>query len=513
VTFLRRALDRSAGEVAVSYALLLASVGVTVAVLSERHVRELDELAGLMLLATLLLGLVVGLGWRRLVIGLPPALDRSVVLVLCGAVLLLAATGPVRRSHDLWSYTMYGREVSVHHVDPYTHVPSEFPQDPFLAQVAPRWRSTPSVYGPLFTAYSAVSTRLAGDSERANRLAFQGLAGLAVMAALLVLARRKTDPVALACLGLHPLVVVYAVGGGHNDPLVGLGVLVGVLLCRSRRALAAGVVIGLAALVKIVAALVIPGLVVWLWCHADRSRRRDAVRTAAAFGTVVVAGYALAGGVTALGPLRAASRNVGWASFWSPVARTFSGTPVAAHISTLAVASVLAVAALLVARHRHDHGPEVLVMAILLVYQLCSAYVLIWYLLWVLPLAMLRWRTLTGQALLAYATVILFASSFHPAPDDRLESVLFEHGLALHAFALLTVVVLVGAALRPRPGQRTRTVSRSARMADTSRSPAPTADLSHTTDRSITAPGPIVALGSMTTFDPAAAAACRLAPR
>ncbi len=114
---------------------------------------------------------------------------------------------------------------------------------------------------------------------------------------------------------------------------------------------------------------------------------------------------------------------------------------------------VLAVAGLLMYRHRGDDGPEMIVIGALFAYQLCSAYVLLWYLLWVLPLALLRWRTLTCQALLAYATVLLFATAFHPDPHERIDRVLFSHGNALHVFAVLSIVALVVAALvyRPRP--------------------------------------------------------------
>ena len=105
---------------------------------------------------------------------------RLVVLAIAAAFTLAIAAAP-RNSHDVWSYVMYGRTVSVHHASPYVHAPSEYRHDEFLDQVSAGWRQAKSVYGPLFTAVSAVLTRVAGASAIRARLAFQGLSTLAVV--------------------------------------------------------------------------------------------------------------------------------------------------------------------------------------------------------------------------------------------------------------------------------------------------------------------------------------------
>ena len=109
-----------------------------------------------------------------------------------------------------------------------------------------RWRSTRCIpfigakwvlhaeaYGPVFT---ALSYALAPLSIAASALAFKAIAACASLGTVALVwnaARlRGLDPVkAVALVGLNPLIVIYGVGGGHNDLLM--------LLCRWRRRLPA----------------------------------------------------------------------------------------------------------------------------------------------------------------------------------------------------------------------------------------------------------------------------------
>jgi len=183
-----------------------------------------------------------------------PFLNRRLVVGASAALMLVAVLTPPTSSKDIWAHVMYGRIVSVHHASPYVHVPADYPSDPTVARMAPAYRHTPSVYGPAFTAVSAAGTAVAGESPLAQRLFFQFLSGLAVMLALLLLARRGADTGALAFVGLNPIVIAI-VGGGHDDLLVGVAVLAGVLAARDRRAVWAGVLVGVAVLIKVAAAL------------------------------------------------------------------------------------------------------------------------------------------------------------------------------------------------------------------------------------------------------------------
>ena len=214
-----RGLDWLARQRAVSYGLLLTSALLTFTTVAFRHPIHQSARTLVLMEASLALALLVGLAWRRTQLGLPPALDWRVVVGLSAALLACSVAGPVRQSRDLWAYAMYGRMVSVHHMSPYTHVPADFPHDPFLHLVDPRWRHTGSVYGPLFVAYAALVSKVAGSSLLITRFAFKGIAGLSVLASVLILVRRRVDPTAVACLGLNPLVMLYSVGGGHTERL------------------------------------------------------------------------------------------------------------------------------------------------------------------------------------------------------------------------------------------------------------------------------------------------------
>jgi hypothetical protein len=63
----------------------------------------------------------------------------SVTLAI-GLTMFASVWTPPRTSNDLWSYTMYGRMVTVYDRSPYEHVPTEFRPDPFVHRVSPRWR-------------------------------------------------------------------------------------------------------------------------------------------------------------------------------------------------------------------------------------------------------------------------------------------------------------------------------------------------------------------------------------
>src|SRR5204862_5620148 len=87
----------------------------------------------------------------------------------------------------------------------------------------------------------------------------------------------------LMLVGLNPLVLVYGVGGAHNDAFMLLLVLAGMLWAvRSRPALSGAALVGAAA-VKVTGGLVLPFLFI-----ASREKRRVALGAAAAGAGVLV---------------------------------------------------------------------------------------------------------------------------------------------------------------------------------------------------------------------------------
>jgi alpha-1,6-mannosyltransferase len=378
-----------------------------------------------------------------------PVLDRRAVLALGGVLLVVAVAVPPRQSHDLWSYTMYGRIVSVHHASPYRRVPSDYPTDPLLRRVDHAWREVPSVYGPGFVALAAGGTALAGGHEVADRLWFQGLAAVAVAAALILVARVGAGTGALALLAVNPLVVVSVVNGGHNDALVGLAVLAAVLLVIRRRHGAAGLVLAGAVLVKVAAAL--PLFAIALWVLARHGRRPAAIVAGVAGGSVV-AGYAVGGGRPALATLASADLHVTGASFWNPLREwltsieihrgdpgLLAGHEVRSLVSHTALTVVLGLVVLVVARRLDHRSPAVLAGASVLAYAVAATYVLPWYLMWGMPALALAWRSRMTWLALAQGALLHVAylpdwrlrdadprqwASIHLWPSEHLQSVL-----------------------------------------------------------------------------------------
>ena len=95
------------------------------------------------------------------------------VLGAIAALHALMLLGPPLVSTDIFSYQFYGRLGEVYHANPY--VTGAFAQhyDPLYQYIGSKWISTPTVYGPLFTALSYL---LAPLSIPASVFAYKGIA-------------------------------------------------------------------------------------------------------------------------------------------------------------------------------------------------------------------------------------------------------------------------------------------------------------------------------------------------
>lgn len=373
------------------------------------------------------------------------ALTMGMVLVASSLLLVVAVASPPRESNDLWSYAIYGRVLEHYHANPYTHPPDEFWTDATFQRVGRVWRHTESVYGPLFTVVSAGIVRTTNDQPLSTRLAFQGLAALAVFLSLLILEAHTRNPATVALVGLNPVVVYAVVNSGHNDALLGLGLLAGVLLVKRQRWAWAGFVIALAVLVKIVAGLALAGLVVWAW---RQHGRRAAAVIAGVGGATIAIPYLAAGGLAALKPLGDARSHLSRSSIWQLVRPGgvlhlvgLGGTPSTGPLTTQVIAAgstllVLALAAVFVSSRLRDPTPTLVMAGALVAYLLGAAYLLPWYCMWVLPILALQWRSGLARAVLAQSLLFLLAY------QNRVTA------FALVAFEIAVIVVLVVAAYR-----------------------------------------------------------------
>jgi hypothetical protein len=195
-----------------------------------------------------------------LALGASKQLSRRAVLISIAALNALVLIAPPLLSSDLFSYIAYGRLGATYGINPYLHGPNLISYDPLYQWIGAQWTHTPTVYGPLFT---ALSYPLAGLGIAANVFAYKGIAALSVLAIVVLVWRsarlRNMDPIkAVALVGLNPVIVVYGVGGGHNDMLM-LAILVAAIyvLLRQRDGTGGAMIIAATA-VKLTAGMLLP---------------------------------------------------------------------------------------------------------------------------------------------------------------------------------------------------------------------------------------------------------------
>jgi hypothetical protein len=137
---------------------------------------------------------------------------------------------------DIFNYVNYGRMEVVHHLNPYTTIPIFEPHsDPsyFLSN----WHQLLSPYGPLFTLLTFAVVPL---GVAASFWALKGVLALTSLGTIVLVWKCARllgrDPVAaIVLVGLNPIVLVWGLGGDHNDFLMVFFIMLGFyLLLRAR---------------------------------------------------------------------------------------------------------------------------------------------------------------------------------------------------------------------------------------------------------------------------------------
>ncbi len=187
-------------------------------------------------------------------------LSGRMVLMSIAALHALMLLAPPLLSTDVFSYQAYARMWAEYGANPYLHGPHVIALDPVYPFIGAKWVNTPSTYGPVFTTISYVLGPL---SIAASALAYKAIAALASLVTVALVwnaARlRGVDSVkAAALVGLNPLIVVYGVGGGHNDLLMLAAMTAGVYALLLHRQRTGGALLIVAAGVKLTAGLLLP---------------------------------------------------------------------------------------------------------------------------------------------------------------------------------------------------------------------------------------------------------------
>ena len=178
----------------------------------------------------------------------------AVVVVLHAAFLL----APPLLSNDVFSYIDVARLTGLYHLDPYVATPSVRPHD--AVYVWAHWRRAVTDYGPLFTLGVAPLGRVGVAQALWTFKALAAFAGLGCTALVGWIAyRRGSSPArAVAAFGLNPVLLVWTVGGAHNDLLMLLVMLAGAALVVAQRPALGGAALVAAAAIKLSAGLAIP---------------------------------------------------------------------------------------------------------------------------------------------------------------------------------------------------------------------------------------------------------------
>jgi hypothetical protein len=356
------------------------------------------------------LTLVMCAGYALVLIGAERLSGRTIAAAIFAANLALVL-GPPLLSQDVFGYLSFARLGALHGLDPYTSVPAQAPTDavfPFIG-----WPFQHSPYGPLFTlgSYPLAQLGLAG-----GLWALKAVSAIASLGATALSARAARDmgrspKFAAVFVGLNPVLLELAVGGAHNDTLLLLTLTAALAFAAGSNARLRAATFALAAgvAVKVSAGLVLPFVVL----APAHWRERARVAGTACAALVLLAVVAIVGfGTHAFGFLNALGEQQQLIATHSVPAETarlagLHGVPSWwRHCYALAFVLVLALTLWRTAR-----GAEWRAMAgwATLALLVSTAWLLPWYAVWALPLAVLsdsRRLRIATLVFCAYAVMI-----------------------------------------------------------------------------------------------------------
>jgi hypothetical protein len=337
--------------------------------------------------AFLLLMTVMVIAWALLVV-LARSLPGWFVIGAVVAGTLVFALAPPLLSTDVFNYIAYG-QMGTSGINPYSYGPVTLIGQPVYAYTGHLWKDTPSAYGPLFTLISYGLTPLGVAGAFWAMKALMAGAVLAMAGFVWASARRLgRDPrIAVAIVALNPLVLVYALGGAHNDLLMAAALAAAVYLCVSNHPAGAGAATVTAIAVKASAGLALPFVLL-----GARPRRRAAAGTVAS--GIVAVGVSLLVFGTALENMPkalAAQQRFHWIvvsvpSFIGHYAHVGVPDHMARQVLTALAGGVIV---FMIVRARGGRGWIEGAAAAALVVLATTAWVLPWYIVWALPFAAL----------------------------------------------------------------------------------------------------------------------------
>lgn len=352
-----------------------------------------------------------------LVVWLAPKLRASWLLwsvVGLHAVFFLA---PPLLSQDVFSYIAYARLGVEHGLNPYAFRPFDIPGDPVFGFAGSK--DAVDVYGPFFTLFTYplawVSVPVAFWSLKL--IAVASSLGLVFIVKSIAAKVNADTARAVAIVGLSPATLVHVVGGAHNEAMTMLIVFAGIAFALSRddgaREAGGGFISALAIGVKASAAVPL----VFMLAAAQRKFAMFLAMVGAAVLTIATG--LIAFGSDALNGLNLISSNQDRSSRWSLPHRTVDGIDalfgvdrgVATDVVRVIFVLILAAAVAYLLWRSYKKPETWLANAGWATFGvlLASAWLVPWYLLWLLPFAALgkcRGLQIATIVLTAYTLVI-----------------------------------------------------------------------------------------------------------
>jgi alpha-1,6-mannosyltransferase len=338
---------------------------------------------------------------------------RMIVVCVLALHAILLLSPPLMLT-DLFNYLGYARLGGLHHLNPYTHVIAQEMHDPIYRFAT--WYHLQSPYGPLFTAASyPVAWLPLGLAYWTLKLA--AVLGSLIFIALVWKCARLLgrDPrFAVLFVAANPVYLMYAIAGFHNDFFMLIPSTAAIALLLARRDRSAGAMVMVAVAVKFTAILLLPFLLV----AARPSQRRKRVLVGALLASIPLVALDLALFGLSLPNLKDQSTLL--TPFSAPnmlgmLLGVGGGTP-----GLLRLANVgLVVTVALVLRRRGEWLTGAGWSTLALIASL--AWLVPWYVIWLLPLAALATSMRLRRATAIATLYVTFA--FMPTTGMLLSAV------------------------------------------------------------------------------------------
>jgi hypothetical protein len=340
--------------------------------------------------------------------------SRRMVIVCVVALHAVLLLSPPLQLTDVFNYIGYARLGALHGLNPYNHVLSMISHDPVYQFQT--WARLTSPYGPLFTALTYPLGLLPMPVAYWLMKSAAVLTSLGFLALVWVCARRLgRDPqVVLVFVALNPIYLIYAVGGFHNDFFMLIPSMGAVTLLANRsqdrgarRELGAGALVMVAVAVKFTAIVILP----FLLLASPSVRGKLRVVAGAALAAIPLAALSIALFGFTLPNLSDQSTLLTPYSIPNLLGYVLGlggGMPWLLHVFDVALA--LSIGWMLLRRYDWVAGAGWATLAVLA----SLAWLVPWYVVWVLPLA-----ALSGSVRLRRATLVMSAFlvlTFTPSP-------------------------------------------------------------------------------------------------